>query len=151
MGVLEITRIQKRDLYVIHFDASPKEHLHCNYFPKNNYNIEDIIDMAEYFSGGGTQFQPPLDLARDKIDLMKNFSKADILFITDGECAATEGWLKSYLKWKKDNNVNITSILIDTYDNSDSCVKTFSDTVEKLWCLKKNNSDDLAINLFSNI
>lgn len=51
MGVLEICRIQKRDLYVIHFDASPKERLHCNHFPKNNYNVEEIIDMCEYFSG----------------------------------------------------------------------------------------------------
>lgn len=82
---------------------------------------------------------------------MKDFSKADVILITDGESAISESFLKDFLKWKKEKNVNITSILIDTYDNSDSCVKTFSDTVEKLWCIRKNNSDDLAINLFSNI
>jgi uncharacterized protein with von Willebrand factor type A (vWA) domain len=40
--------------------------------------------MAEYFSGGGTLFEPPLELAKDKIELDKEFTKADIVFVTDG-------------------------------------------------------------------
>jgi uncharacterized protein with von Willebrand factor type A (vWA) domain len=152
MGVLEICRIQKRDVHVIHFDASPKHQLHCNFFPKNNYQIEEIIDMAEYFSGGGgTLFEPPLELAQDKINTMKEFSKADILFITDGESAISNSWLKPFMVWKKEKNITITSILIDTYANSDSCVKTFSDNIEKLWNIRRDNSDDLALTLFSNI
>ena len=40
--------------------------------------------MCEYFSGGGTVFEPALTLAQEKIDMQDDFKKADIIFISDG-------------------------------------------------------------------
>lgn len=150
LGLLEIARVQKRSMYVIHFDSSSKEHLHTNSFhKKSGYSLEEILDMAEYFSGGGTEFEPPLDLSRDKIEEDGDFSKADIIFLTDGEAAVTNEWLNDYLKWKKARNVKIFTVLIDAYSNSMACIKNFSDQIDKYSALKGDKDDQIALSLFT--
>lgn len=152
MGLLEIARIQKRSLFVMHFEAGSKETIFTNSFPKNKpYDLEEILRMAEYFACGGTEFEPPLDLARDKIEADGDFNKADIVFVTDGYSAVRDSWLKDYLKWKKAKNVKIYSVLIDAYANSDSAIKTFSDRVDKLSTVRKDVADDLAMQLFMTV
>lgn len=150
MGVLEIARAQKRSMFVLHFDSRPAASIHTNSFPKDKpYSIEEILDMAEYFTGGGTLFEPPLDLSRKKIDEDGEFTKADIIFVTDGESAVRPAWLKNFLAWKKQKNVSIYSVLIDASFNSDECLKEFSDSINKLSSLRKNVADELATTIFS--
>ena len=86
LALLEIAREQKRDFYFIHFSSGERmEQLHTNEFLKNSpFDIEQMLDLCEYFSGGGTEFEPSLDWARTKIGESKTWSKADIIFITDG-------------------------------------------------------------------
>ena len=54
MGLLEIARNQKRDFGVIHFSGDHQpERLRVDYFLKDEpYNIERLIEMAEYFESG---------------------------------------------------------------------------------------------------
>ena len=150
MALLEVALYQKRSFYCIHFDHThdPK-HLHTNEFPKEKgKDIQEIIDMAEYFSGGGTLFEPALDKSRMLIDQQEDYKKADIIFITDGESAVSNGWLEDFNKWKDDNNVNIYGILIDSYYNSDATLKLFATEIHKLSSINQNSSEDLAITLF---
>ena len=85
MALLEVAIYQKRSFYCIHFDHTTNiKQLHTNEFPKNApKNIMEIVDLAEYFSGGGTLFEPALTKARMLIDQQEAYSKADIIFITD--------------------------------------------------------------------
>ena len=55
LALFEIAREQKRDFYVIHFSSGARmEQLHTNEFLKTDpFNIEQMIDMAEYFENGG--------------------------------------------------------------------------------------------------
>jgi uncharacterized protein with von Willebrand factor type A (vWA) domain len=106
--------------------------------------------MAEYFERGGTEFEPALNLARQKIGTDKLFQKADIVFITDGQAVIRDTWLAEFKQWKKDNKVNIYSVLIDSWDNSDATLKQFSDRVDKLSNIKESQ-DDLAVSLFTDI
>ena len=127
------------------------EQLHTNEFLKNApFDIEQMIDMAEYFENGGTEFEPPLDWARTKIGEAKTWSKADIIFITDGESAVQQAWLDNFKAWKKDNKVAIYSILIDSSANTAVVLNLFSDKVEKLSNMKQD-ADDLAVNIFTDI
>jgi uncharacterized protein with von Willebrand factor type A (vWA) domain len=152
MGLLDISRQQKRSFMVIHFDASSKESLHTNTFDKNgSYNIEEVLDMAEYFTSGGTLFEPSLDLARDKIEQEKDFEKADIVFITDGESTIRPNWLSNFKKWKSEKNVKIQSILIDMGYNFQGSLDLFSDSVTKLRELTSSSLDELATDIFKNI
>jgi len=150
LGLLEICKIQKRSFVAIHFDCSRKETLQFQEFPLGHQNNPNkLIEMAELFLGGGTAFEPPLDLARDKIMQEKNFSKADIIFITDGESVVRDNWLLEYLKWKKEMSVKIHSIIIDNYYASDITLKEFSDSITKLSDMKEeSNLESIAMNLF---
>ncbi|MBC8437069.1 hypothetical protein H8D85_01950, partial [bacterium] len=89
LGLLEVAKGQNRSFAAVHFDCTrDKSRLHTNVFRKGErHAIEDIIDLAEYFPGGGTLFEPALDRAKDFIMEDEDFHKADIIFITDGESA----------------------------------------------------------------
>jgi len=148
--LLDLARAQKRPFLVIHFDAGHKASLHTNYFPaKEAYDIREVLDMATYFSGGGTLFEPALDLSRDTISDRKEFSKSDIIFITDGLCSVRDEWLKEYVAWKKTNNVKIYSILINSYVNNVASLEEFSDSVTVLSDLRQSPADNLALTIFS--
>ncbi|MCX8057789.1 MAG: VWA domain-containing protein [Spirochaetes bacterium] len=139
LTILDIAKMENRSVYVIHFsDERNVNSLHCNEYLKNkNYNKQDIFNMLEYFVGGGTNFEPALTLAKQKIDTEQNFSKADIIFITDGEAPVSPKWLQEFLEWKKSKNVYVYSILIDVTLNSDISIKKFSDEIQVLSKLTK--------------
>lgn len=108
--------------------------------------------MAEYFEGGGTEFEPPLTLAQEKIGSEKIYEKADIVFITDGESVVRKEWLAAFMKWKSENKVNIYSVLIDSYDNSVGTIKQFSDRVDKLSNIRESDrNDEVALDIFLDI
>ena len=151
LTLLEIAKAQKRNFFCIHFDANPKDRLHTNIFLKDHYgDVDQIIDMAEYFTGGDTLFEPPLELAKDQIMMDKEFSKADIIFVTDGESVVTDSFLTDYLIWKKEKKVSIFSILIDSYCNNPVVLKSFSDEVRKVSDLK-DDADDLALTIIDGL
>lgn len=152
LALLEIAREQKRDFFVIHFSDQRKiEQLHTNEFLKDTpFKVEEMLDMAEHFDNGGTVFEPALDLARKKIGENRTWSKADIIFVTDGESAVTEKWYKDYNEWKKENKVSVYSILIDSGPNTPVVLNLFSDKVEKLSNMK-TAADDMAISIFADI
>lgn len=150
MALLEVAIYQKRSFYCIHFDhtSDPKK-LHTNEFPKDSpYNIMEVIDMAEYFTGGGTVFEPALEQARNVINNDDLYNKADIVFITDGESAIGNDWAKNFNKWRDENKVTVYGILIDSTWNSDSTLKMFCNEIHKLSAINKYTSDELAITLF---
>lgn len=152
--LLEIAREQKRDFYCIHFSSGwRQQNLHTNEFLKSDpFDGEQLLDMAEYFEAGGTEFEPPLDLAREKIGTDKLYEKADVIFVTDGESAVREDWLKKFKQWKSENKVNIYTVLIDSYDNSVATVRKFSDRVDKLSNLRdSDNNDSVALEIFLDI
>ena len=133
LGILEIAKGQNRSFMAVHFDATrDKNSLHVNRFDKGTeFQTANIIDMAEFFPGGGTLFEPPLDKARELISEDSGFSQADIIFITDGESAVRNEWLENFLEWKEKETINIYSVLIDNYFNSDASLKEFSNKITK--------------------
>jgi len=50
---------------------------------------QDILDRLSEFCGGGTNFDPPLAWGLDRIEDDSKLEDADIVFISDGECAAS--------------------------------------------------------------
>ncbi|RLI20478.1 hypothetical protein DRO54_06230, partial [Candidatus Bathyarchaeota archaeon] len=86
LAIAEMAIKQKRPFAVIMFDA-PKSDRGAVHFHKvftKPPAIEDIIEIAETFTGGGTNFEEPLSFAMNAINA-KGWAKSDILFITDGE------------------------------------------------------------------
>lgn len=150
MGLLEIAKVQKRDFCVVHFSSNDFKNLHINNFKYNeSSHIEQIIDMANYFEGGGTYFEPPLAKAQAIIDDdKKEFEKADIIMITDGESAVGDKWVKEFKEWKAKRKVSVYSILIDSSANSATTLKLFSDEIIKCSELSTLTQDTTSLDLF---
>lgn len=153
LSLLDVARKQNRDFLSILFDSGfSSQNLYTVQFPKDNsYEISKVIDMAEYFGGGGTEFEPPLNRAREVINTHKDFSVADIIFITDGESVVGDDWVKEYNQWKSRKEVDIYSIKIgdDRFSNRQT-LKEFSDSIRKIDDIREEGAS-AAISIFDKL
>ena len=73
--------------------------------------LEDIIEIAEWWCGGGTNFEEPLTKAMEIIE-KRELKKADVLFITDGECEVSDEFAKAFQEFRRKTETRVTSVLI---------------------------------------
>lgn len=130
LTLLEIARRQRRLFRSICFSSAetPLQVLDLN--PREHYEVsaEKALDLAEYFPGGGTDFEKPLDAALECLKTSR-FKKGDVVFITDGECQVSPAWAESFRREKERLGFSLFSILIDVGPSSLGTLKEFSDKV----------------------
>ncbi|RJQ74208.1 VWA domain-containing protein [Pseudonocardiaceae bacterium YIM PH 21723] len=66
-------------------------------------DLKARLKLASDFPSGGTNFMAPLDEALDLLQFEYNTTgrqRADIVFITDGQCRVDNNWLTSFLESK---------------------------------------------------
>ncbi len=128
LGLLEICVMQRRQFSGIHFGSANEVRVFT--FQWDDYSVFDVIDFAEFFFGGGTDFEKPLDTAARVID--DDHPKADIVMISDGICDVSEPWLKEFIQWRDEKEVTVFSVIIDPYCNYAAQWKSsYADTLEK--------------------
>ena len=125
LGLLEICVMQRRKFIGIHFGYNTEISIHP--FEWNTYTLDQVLNFAEHFFGGGTDFEKPLDVCAHEVGANP---RADIIFITDGECDVGEPWLRNFNGWRDENEVTVWSVLIDPYGhgsrNEEHNLKKFS-------------------------
>lgn len=74
--------------------------------------MQDKLSAAETFLNGGTDFQTPM---KEALRLMENegFDDADIVFITDGECALPQEYLEELHQEQAARRFTVTGVLLD--------------------------------------
>lgn len=82
LALLAVARQQRRDFALIHFGSN--EELRVDIYAKGQAKPEDLIDSAEHFFGGGTEYTGWMGQALNLIDKSR-FDKADVVVISDGE------------------------------------------------------------------
>jgi uncharacterized protein with von Willebrand factor type A (vWA) domain len=99
--------------------------------------------MAEYFPGGGTDFEAPLDAA---IELLreKKLKRGDIVIITDGESRVSPEWLASMRARKDELDFSIFAVLVDVGSSEASSLAQFADRITSV----KRISDEHARDIF---
>jgi uncharacterized protein with von Willebrand factor type A (vWA) domain len=146
LTLLEIARRQRRPFRSICFSSedTPLQILDMN--PRNPYEVESekVLDLAEYFPGGGTDFEKPLDAALDCLKKSR-YKKGDLVFITDGECQVTPQWAESFRTQKEKLGFSLFSILIDVGPNSLGTLKEFSDRITTIRQLTGDEAKDIFI------
>lgn len=149
LGLLEIAAMQKRDFVFVAFgnQSESKEWR----FEKGRVTPADLIDLAEYFLNGGTDFERPLTIAQVVIEQDPTFKHADIVFITDGECGISDLFLDSFMAWKKKSAVTIHGILVDRGTTSPTTVSKFADTVHFASVFSMEEGESLARETFLTI
>ncbi len=146
LTLLEIARRQRRFFRSICFSSgeTPLQILDMN--PKERYEVEmeKVMDLAEFFPGGGTDFEKPLDAA---LDCLKNsrYKKGDVVFITDGECQVGEDWAQNFRKEKDRLGFSLFSILIDVGQSSFGTLKEFSDKITTIQQLTGDEAQDIFV------
>ncbi|WP_405462836.1 VWA domain-containing protein [Streptomyces anulatus] len=98
LALLDQARHAGRDFVGILFSA--EDRIRVFRFPAGrSAGIEQVLDFAETFLGGGTSYQAPLTVARELLE--EEFDEAtsrrgDIVMITDDECGVTEEWTRGW-------------------------------------------------------
>jgi len=142
LSLMEIAHKQKRAFASIHF-GSARDDLKTIIVKKDDPNpISKVIELAEYYLGGGTDFEKPLTEAMNIIET-SDFKKADIVFLTDGECGLDTDWLAKFLNKKTEKGVKIHSVLLDVGQTSTHTVRQFSDEVYLSSNLSAENAADI--------
>jgi uncharacterized protein with von Willebrand factor type A (vWA) domain len=146
LTLLEIARRQRRPFHSICFSSgdTPLQILDMN--PRERYEIEidKVMDLAEYFPGGGTDFQKPLDAALQCLK-KSHYKKGDIIFITDGECQVTPDWAQGFREEKEKLGFSLFSILIDVGPSSLGTLKEFSDRITTIKQLTGDDAKDIFL------
>jgi uncharacterized protein with von Willebrand factor type A (vWA) domain len=146
LTLLEIARKQRRLFRSICFSSAetPLQVLDMN--PRDRFEVETktIMDLAEYFPGGGTDFQKPLDAALECLR-QSRFKKGDIIFITDGECQVDPEWADQFREQKEKLGFSLFSILIDMGPASLGTLKEFSDRISTIKQLTGDEAKEIFV------
>lgn len=130
LTLLEAAAKRQRSFVLVHFSDRGSSLIHR--FHPGSYSPGDIMTAAETFLDGGTDFETPL---KEAVQLMAEekspFGKADLVFITDGECGISKSFLDRFKNTKKALKFRTTGILLDKGSGScnASSLKSFCDTV----------------------
>lgn len=110
LTLLEIAADGGRSFALVHFSGSGS--IQTDLFRPGAYTAADKMAAAETFLSGGTNFETPMDEA---LRLMQEecFENADVVFITDGECALSKTYLKQLQQEQAARRFTITGILLD--------------------------------------
>lgn len=143
VGLIELAKKDNRHLIVNHFGSDGDPIQKYRFGKEEGFPPSRLIDMAEFFLGGGTSFQAPLNEARK--DINNDMKDADIIFITDGICDVSDKWLKSFMEWKEEMEVRIYSFLVDYVNNDPKVLRKFSDIAMPASHLKDDNDTELDL------
>lgn len=98
LALLDQARQAKRDFAAILFSSA--DQVHTIRFPAGgSYDIAAVLDLAETFFNGGTDFETPLSAAVELLDAEYNAEgkqRGDIVLITDGLCGVREEWMRDW-------------------------------------------------------
>lgn len=128
LALLEIAKMQKRNYACIHF-GDKSDPIKIIEVPKGQATFDKVMEISGYFLNGGTDFEKPLTEAVALIE-KSDFKKADIVFVTDGECAVTDEFLMEFKAVKKQKEFKVVSILVDMGSTTPTAVAEFSDDVK---------------------
>ena len=148
LTLLEIARRERRLFRAICFSSAgaPLYTVDLNARVRYEAEMDKVMELAEYFPGGGTDFETPLDAALACIQESR-FKRGDIVFFTDGECQVHEDWAERFVAEKEELGFSIFSILIDVGHSSLGPLKTFSDKITSVSQLTSEEVKDLFVKL----
>ena len=127
---VELARRKRRRCHVVCFSSGEAGLREFEMNPGSSWAValERTLDLAEHFSGGGTDFRPPLDAAVRRLGA-RDMRRGDVVLITDGESEVDAEWRASFLERKRKRNFALYSILIDVQSVQAETVRALSDRV----------------------
>jgi uncharacterized protein with von Willebrand factor type A (vWA) domain len=134
-----------RSCAMVRFASRGSAQVHV--FNKDSAN-EDIFAFAESFLRGGTDFEEPLTRAVELIE-HNGFMDADIVFLTDGECAIGEDFSDRFQEKRKQLNFTVKGIVMDA--GSPGLTFSLTPFCEKIYRLSEMSCNDVAAGVIMSI
>jgi uncharacterized protein with von Willebrand factor type A (vWA) domain len=146
LTLLDIAQRQRRLFRSICFSSAdmPLQVLDLNRRQRYAADLNKVLELAEYFPGGGTDFQKPLGAALECLQ-QSRYRRGDIVFITDGECRVDGQWLTAFKHAKERLGFSLLSVLIDVGSSSVGTLKEFSDKVTTITQLTSEAGKDIFL------
>ena len=139
LAVQDVCAHEGRKYALIHFSGA--DELRTDRFLPGQYTADDLLSAAEHFFDGGTDFETPLREALRMIN-EEEFENADILFITDGRCAVSDGLAGQMQEAIQNARCTVICLLLDADSSGMMCgVERLS---ERLLRLSDMTKDDAA-------
>lgn len=148
LALMDIARKQKRAFRTICFSSQDQELWSQNASPADTERAfaKTLVELAEYFPGGGTDFQRPLQLGIECLQ-QSRYRKGDLVLITDGQAEVAPDWAEDFHKKKKELGFFLYSILIDLGATSCHTLAQLSDRVTAASRLSEEGLSDLFIRI----
>jgi len=145
LTLLEIARRQRRLFRFICFSSADTPLFTLDLNPRERHDVQEdrALDVAEYFPGGGTDFETPLSAALACLRAAR-YRRGDVVLITDGECQVGPEWLARFKAEKARLRFSLYSVLIDVGPSSVEALRELSDRVTAVSTL----TDDAVRELF---
>lgn len=147
IALMDIAIKDHRNFAFIPFDTRVGNVHHVNY---DNYSEDIVLQIANTFLGGGTDFNEPIKLA---ITLLNDdrYNNADIVFVTDGHANIDFKVLQDFKEIMQNKSAKCTGILLDKGGYgyiSDSTIKKFCN---KVFRTSELSADTIAENVMNSI
>ncbi|MDE3170014.1 MAG: VWA domain-containing protein [Acidobacteriota bacterium] len=148
LTLMDIARRQRRLFRAVLFSSGPDSMRVIDLNRERRYQPElpKVIELAEYFPGGGTDFQAPIDAAIELIE-DKKLKRGDIVVITDGECQVAPEWLAELKRRKDEMQFSIFAVLVDVGSSDLSTLAQFSDRVSSVTKLTVEGSREIFLKI----
>ena len=150
LTLMDIARRQRRLFRAVLFSSGEPslKVLDLNRERRYQPDLRKVIEMAEYFPGGGTDFERPIDAA---VELLteKQLKRGDIVIITDGECAVSPEWLARLRERKDGLDFSIFAVLVDVGAANTSALAEFSDRITSVRQLNSEGTREIFLKIRS--
>lgn len=132
VAMARLGKIEKRPIRVVLFSSNAEVYDSPDPM-KGKAWVDYLADVANRFSGGGTDFNEPLNLAMDSIESHPDYSRADVVFITDGEANVSPAVMERLTTNKKEKGFNLYSIFVGSWAECD----TLEEISDNVWTISK--------------
>jgi uncharacterized protein with von Willebrand factor type A (vWA) domain len=135
LAIMAIARLQKRDMAVMHFSSQGE--LKVWHFAKGQGSYSAVMNCAEFFYGGGTQYEQWMAAAIALIDRAE-YNQADTIIVSDGEASVNPQALAEWQARRQQRGMRCYSVLIGTRSGAE-VLSTLSDALLLLDNLAEDN------------
>ncbi len=148
LTLMDIARRQRRLFRAVLFSSGDESLKVLDLNRERRYQPElgKVLEMAEYFPGGGTDFERPLTRALELIE-HKKLKRGDIVIITDGESQVSPEFLRHLRERKDELGFSIFAVLVDLGSSELSTLAQFSDRVTSVKKLTTDTARDIFLKM----
>ena len=147
LTIADRARCQRRAVSVLTFSSGQRGLRHHQLVDSASpragrklFGREALLSFAEQQVGGGTDFQPPLDRARQIIEEERRFERGDIVVITDGQASLPAPWVEDFAEFRRRRQCHCLAVVIDVGSHELPVVEGFCDGVVRVSELTSGNA-----------